>query len=258
MSNPDHPVIALWAHPRSMSTATERIMRERGDLDCAHEPFMYDYYVHRKAGVMPHFDVQADHPTTYGAIRDMLLQRGRAGPVFFKDMAYYVLPYLPGDADFARRLRHVFLIRSPEAAMASYFRLDPGFSREEVGIDAQWHLLQALEGMGIAPIVIRSEDIRNDPRGMMALLWDHLDLPDAPQAFDWAGEVPRDWGQVASWHAAASRSSGIKPMPPDYAAKARAGFEAAAQQAPHLRDWLSHHRACYDRLSARALAVPQR
>ena len=49
----------LWSHPRSMSTATERIMRERGDLDCAHEPFMYDYYVHRKRRVMPHFDVQA-------------------------------------------------------------------------------------------------------------------------------------------------------------------------------------------------------
>ena len=31
-----HPLIALWSHPRSMSTATERIMRERGDLDCAH------------------------------------------------------------------------------------------------------------------------------------------------------------------------------------------------------------------------------
>jgi hypothetical protein len=38
-----HPLIALWSHPRSMSTAIERVMRERGDLDCAHEPFLYDY-----------------------------------------------------------------------------------------------------------------------------------------------------------------------------------------------------------------------
>ena len=38
-----HPIIALWSHPRSMSTAFERIMRSRGDLDCLHEPFMYDY-----------------------------------------------------------------------------------------------------------------------------------------------------------------------------------------------------------------------
>ena len=42
-----HPIIALWSHPRSMSTAFERIMRARGDLDCLHEPFMYDYYINR-------------------------------------------------------------------------------------------------------------------------------------------------------------------------------------------------------------------
>ncbi|MGG7643523.1 hypothetical protein ACQ5SP_01765 [Rhodovulum sp. YNF3179] len=24
-----HPIIAMWSHPRSVSTATERIMRER-------------------------------------------------------------------------------------------------------------------------------------------------------------------------------------------------------------------------------------
>ncbi len=59
----EHPIFVLWSHPRSMSTATERIMRERGDLDCAHEPFIYDYYVHRKIRVMPHFDVQEGHPT---------------------------------------------------------------------------------------------------------------------------------------------------------------------------------------------------
>ena len=44
-SETPHPIIALWVHPRSMSTAIERIMRERGDLDCLHEPFMYYYYV---------------------------------------------------------------------------------------------------------------------------------------------------------------------------------------------------------------------
>lgn len=32
------PIIALWCHPRSMSTAMERVMRERGDCRCFHEP----------------------------------------------------------------------------------------------------------------------------------------------------------------------------------------------------------------------------
>lgn len=42
-----NPIIFLWAHPRSMSTAIERIMRERGDFDCLHEPFLHYYYLQR-------------------------------------------------------------------------------------------------------------------------------------------------------------------------------------------------------------------
>ena len=55
-----YPLIALWSHPRSMSTATERIMRERGDCQCFHEPFMYYYYVHCGERQFPHFDVDPD------------------------------------------------------------------------------------------------------------------------------------------------------------------------------------------------------
>ena len=40
-----HPIIALWTHPRSISTAFERVMMERGDLKILHEPFSYLYYV---------------------------------------------------------------------------------------------------------------------------------------------------------------------------------------------------------------------
>ena len=42
-----NPIIFLWAHPRSMSTAIERVMRERGDFDCLHEPFLRCYYLMR-------------------------------------------------------------------------------------------------------------------------------------------------------------------------------------------------------------------
>ena len=56
------PIIALWSHPRSMSTAMERIMRERGDCRCFHEPFICDYYVHRAVRSLPLFDVDPDQP----------------------------------------------------------------------------------------------------------------------------------------------------------------------------------------------------
>ena len=96
-----HPIIALWSHPRSMSTAFERIMRSRGDLDCLHEPFMYDYYINRStqrdAAFRCHGRASRRAMT---AIRAMILAKAEKGPVFFKDMSYYVMPHILADDDF--------------------------------------------------------------------------------------------------------------------------------------------------------------
>ncbi|RKF16873.1 hypothetical protein D6850_04905 [Roseovarius spongiae] len=253
MTKDIHPIIALWSHPRSMSTATERIMRERGDLDCVHEPFMYDYYVHRRAGEMPHLEVDPDLPVSYEDIRAMLLARAGAGPVFFKDMSYYVTPRLLDDVAFRDRMRHAFLIRDPRAAIVSYHKIDPGVSEEEVGIAAQWEHYQGLVAAGHAPPVIRSEDIRNDPRATMAAFWDAIGLSPAPHAFEWGEVMPEDWNQVEGWHGRAAASNSIEPLPGDYYEKAEAAFEARARDEPRLRDLLAAHLPAYERLAERAL-----
>lgn len=248
-----HKLIALWSHPRSMSTATERVMRERGDLICAHEPFMYDYYVNRGAGVMPHFDVQPDHPTVYGAIRDMLLARAENGPVFFKDMAYYVVPRIFDDPDFMARLTHVFLIRHPLASILSYHKLDTGFSLEEVGLEAQWRLYEAVTAAGLDAPVIEAETMRADPRGLMRRLWARIGLDWRDAAFDWAAEVPADWQQVGAWHEEASTSSGIRAPDAEEFLRKELEFEALESEHPHLRGYLDHHLPFYRRLAGVAL-----
>lgn len=238
-----------------MSTATERVMRERGDLWCAHEPFMYDYYVHRQVARMPHFDIQDDHPVTYEDIRDMLLARAAQRPVFFKDMAYYVMPRILSDPEFIDRLIHVFLIRNPVASILSYYRLDPELTLEEVGIEAQWRLYQALQDRGAAPLVIEAEVVRADTRGLMAALWSRIGLPFREAAFEWQSGVPEDWAQVGDWHGAVSASAGIRPVEADEAVRKRQAFEACAETAPHLRDFLAHHLPYYRKLQAKALIV---
>ncbi len=249
-----HPIFALWSHPRSMSTATERIMRERGDLTCFHEPFMYDYYIHRQVRVMPHFAPDPGRPVDYPAIRDQLLAAGEAGPVFFKDMSYYVVPALFEDEAFARRVRHCFLIRDPLRALVSYYRLDPHLTLEEVGLEAQWRQLRWLEeALGVAAVVLEAEAVQRDPRATMAACWQRLGLADAPHAFAWSNAaVPADWGQVGAWHGQASESRGIDPPRPQEAAETRAAFETVAAEAPHLRDYLAHHLPAYEALKARA------
>ena len=251
-----HPIFALWAHPRSMSTAIERIMRERGDLDCAHEPFMYDYYVHRRVDRMPHFDVDPEHPQSYADIRDMLLERAERAPVFIKDMSYYVVPHILADDAFRARLRDGFLVRRPRAAIASYARIDPDMSCEEIGIAAQWQHFQALARRpGPPPPVIRAEDVRAAPHAVIGALWQAWGLGDADHAFEWQSAPPADWEQVGGWHGAVSASSGIAPPPAGAEAREQAAFGDACAVFPHLRGYLDAHLSAYENLCKHALTL---
>lgn len=246
-------IYALWSHPRSMSTAMERVMRERGDLDCAHEPFMYDYYVHRRIRAMPHFEVRPDHPVSYAAIRDHLIARAEQAPVFFKDMSYYVMPHILDDAVFAGRLVDAFLIRDPMASIASYHKLDPEVTLDEIGLEAQWQHYSALKAAGRKPVVIRAESVRADTRGAMARFWQAVGLPFSEAAFDWQSEKPKDWEQVGGWHGDVSASTGIRPLTDEEIRAQRETFEKMAQAHPNMRAHLAHHRPFYDLLAAEAL-----
>jgi len=97
-------------------------MRERGDFQCLHEPFMYYYYLNQNHRDMPHFKPQPDHPVRYEEVRDMILHKAQTSPVFFKDMSYYVDSELMADMEFCESVTHCFLIRDPQAAIASYYR----------------------------------------------------------------------------------------------------------------------------------------
>jgi hypothetical protein len=192
-----HPIVALWSHPRSMSTAFERIMRARGDMECLHEPFMYDYYINRSKRVMPHFDAEDGHPRSYDAIRDMILAKAELAPVFFKDMSYYVVPHIFEDPDFLDRVTHSFLLRSLKASIVSYAKLDPDLTCEEIGIEAQWqHVSYLTARSGKPPVVVRSEGIQADPAGQMQKYWMAVGLPDKPEALNWNEPAPKDWQQV--------------------------------------------------------------
>jgi hypothetical protein len=182
-----------------MSTAIERVMRERGDLDCLHEPFLHYYYLERSGGkTLPHFDSEQDHPVGYVETRDMILQRAEQAPVFAKDMSYYVVPEILQDHDFCRRVRHCFLIRNPLRSIMSYYRLDPDLALDEIGIEAQWQHLRGLQQLDIDnSVVLEAEAVRADTTGAMRLFWQSLGLDYKSEALNWKQEsTPQEIGRA--------------------------------------------------------------
>jgi len=238
-------IFALWCHPRSMSTAFERVMRERGDVDVMHEPFMYEYYLNNPNRVFADFTPDPDHPKTYAAIRDMILTRAQTQPVFFKDMAYYVLDHLPGDPDFMAAAHHAFLIRDPAESILSYHRRDPGFTCEEVGIEAQSRLFEALRAAGQSPLVIRASDVRAAPEAQIARYCAAAGLRHRPAALNWDSSLPKGWETVQDWHGDVIKSGAIRPP------ETGRDFHAElAMLGPPYTDYDTHHRPFFEALDA--------
>ena len=250
-----NPIIALWCHPRSMSTVIERVMRERGDCACFHEPFLHHYYIDRAVRELPHYDIDPETPTTYADIRDMLLAAADDGAVFIKDMSYYIVPTLFDDPDFAGRITHSFLIRNPVESILSHHKLDPGVTRDEIGLEAQWrHVAWLIETTGETPIVVEAESVQRDPQAMIGAYWRRVGLTPVADAFEWSSDdVPDDWQQVAGWHETVATSGAIRNYSAEDTAVRRAEFEAAAAAAPQLNDYLAHHLPFYEKLRELAL-----
>ena len=62
-----------------------------------------------------------------------------------------------------------------------------------------------------------------------------------------------DWQEVSGWHADVLAKGGIVALTEEVERALKAEFEAVAEAAPKLRDYLAHHRPFYEQ--ARALAI---
>jgi hypothetical protein len=229
-----------------MSTAAERIMRERGDFRCFHEPFMYLYYVGDGVKEMPHFEADPDHPVNYEGIRDMLLAAGEAGPVFFKDMSYYITDWLVADEAFARRLTNTFLIRDPAKSIVSFYRKDSGVRLEEIGLEDQWRHFEWLTALpGAPPPVMDAADIQADPEGMSRAWCAAASIEFLPHALVWDKPPPAEWEKVSGWHGEVMASNGIAR---DGTGDAEGEPAVTLDSAPQLRRYYEHHLPFYEKL----------
>jgi hypothetical protein len=115
-----HKILALWATPRSTSTAFEWMMRMRGDMACYHEPFG-EWWYRGDGALWPR--LEADSPRIKGLtvknVRSELQAAARQGPLFSKDFPHYVKHAWTDD--FLSHFTQSFLIRDPAKVATSIF-----------------------------------------------------------------------------------------------------------------------------------------
>ena len=214
-----HKIVALWAVPRSTSTAFEFMMRQRGDLDCLHEPFGEAWY-QGEDPLWPRFQ-EGDKTTaglTLDSVWDDIKAKAEQGPVFIKDFPHYINHMW--DAEFLSHFTHAFLIRDPAKTLTSLYARWPDFDELEVGFPEQralYDLVTALNGS--APPVVDSDDLLENPHGMTAAFCEAVGIPFIESALSWEpGGDPSEhsWWDGGSFHANLAQSTGLTPQKRKY------------------------------------------
>ncbi|ORE90587.1 hypothetical protein [Aurantimonas sp. 22II-16-19i] len=200
-------VIALWTHPRAMSTALERYFIERADFQVFHEAFSY---VYMQRGALPHARLESGHPRDYRGVRELIENARRSGSVFHKDMCYHVPGDLLEDAAFLRDRVHVFLVRNPEDAILSLATVHPHVGFDTLGY-AEMPLLysRVREACDRAPFVIDAADLTENPEATIRALCGYAEIDFDPAALSWQPGMRSEWQSWEAWHTAVAETEAI-------------------------------------------------
>ena len=210
-----HKIVALWAVPRSTSTAFEWMMRQRGDMTCLHEPFGEAWY----QGEEPLWPrLSEDSVRTPGLTLESVWQSMQSlaekGPVFSKDFPLYI-DHIWND-EMLSYFTHSFLIRNPAMTITSMYDKWPDFHEKEVGFAEQRQLFERImDKTGNPPPVIDSDDLLEKPADIVEKWCKAVGIPFIESALSWEPGARDEvsWWDGGSFHANLRNSDGLKPQP---------------------------------------------
>jgi len=235
-------IIALWTHPRSVSTAFERVMIERRDMEILHEPFSYLYYVKGESASIKQQFVDPNHPTDYPGICRHIIQSAENRPVFYKDMCSHCYENLVADKSYLERVTHTFLIRDPAKAIASYYAMNKDVTLEEIGLAQLFKVYEAVKEMGLPTVVVDADDLEDNPEGIMRAYCQGLGIEFIPQSLYWEAGHQDKWEIWKDWHKDAAVSTGI--------VKNMETFEVTIDNSAHLKSYYDNQLPYYQAMYA--------
>jgi hypothetical protein len=228
----------MWSGPRNISTAMMRAWENRDDCVVWDEP-LYGYYL--DATGIPHpgaAEVIAAQGTDAEAIIARCVGEIPHGKSIFyqKHMTLHLLPEL--DRSWLASLVNCFLIREPEAVIASYAAVRSDATLEDIGFIQQAMLFEQVRGMtGEIPIVIDSREFLLDPDTMLRLICDRLGVDFIPKMLHWpSGARDSDGVWAKYWYDSVWDSTGFAPYREKFYDLCAKDRQIAIQAQPYYED----------------------
>jgi hypothetical protein len=208
--------IAVWSGPRNISTAMMRAWGNRPDTFVCDEP-LYAHYLMKTRAPHPGIDeVIAHHETDWREVVQWLTGDVPQGKAIFyqKHMTHHLLPEI--DRGWMRRLDHVFLIREPREVITSLALVTPNPSLEDTGYAQQDEIYRwVAEHAGKGPPVVDSRDVLENPRRILTLLCDALNVDFTESMLSWPpGPRETDGIWAKYWYEAVWHTTSFQPYKP--------------------------------------------
>jgi hypothetical protein len=238
--------IAMWSGPRNISTAMMRAWENRGDTAVTDEPFYAHYLVETGVEHPGRDDVIATQEIDDARIAAMLIGPIPGGkPIWYqKHMTQHMLPEMP--LDWLDHVTNCFLIREPEAVVASFTIQRPDAAAWELGFEQQARLFDHVcDRLGAAPPVIDAADVLKDPRATLGALCAKLGIPFTERMLRWpAGKRSSDGVWAPHWYGAVERSTGFAPYRPCNSKLSDFQQRLADACRPHYERLAKHRLTC--------------
>jgi hypothetical protein len=241
--------IAMWSGPRNISTAMMRAFENRRDCFVSDEPFYAAYLVATGLVHPMRAEIIASQPLDWRLVSEYLtgpVPEGR--PIWYqKHMTHHMVPGF--GRDWLGSCVNAFLIRAPEAVLASYARKRADFTLEEIGLPAQVDLFQrAAHRLGRAPPVLEGEDVLANPERALRALCAACGVAFDPAMLTWRpGGRPTDGVWAPIWYEAVERSTGFAaPSAESRIEELPEALKPIAEAARPLYETLAKHKLSID------------
>ena len=203
--------IAMWSGPRNISTAMMRAWENRADTTVIDEPFYAHFLSHTGLDHPMSEAVIARGNTDWRAVVEQLSTPPETGIFYQKHISTHWLEHF--STDWLKAADHVFLIRRPEAVVASYASKRGSMTTSDLGYHQQAFIFDYVKQyLDSAPLVIDSDRFLADPAAQLQKICARLEITFDECMLHWpAGSRDTDglWG--AHWYDAVNRSTGFGP-----------------------------------------------
>lgn len=210
-------IVALWGIPRSGSTVFLKTFMQRSDTATLHSPSS-DIYYFSKWRRSTSFGNRQDRQNydIKSAVKE--IQSKVAPLVFFKDMAYSVIPYIDkAYKDFLGSIINTFIIRPPQEVITSLYKLYENFTEDEFGFSSLNEMYKIVtQELGQEAIVVDSNRFRKNPDHILTIYCKQIGVEFDPRMLHWEdGKLkqwePQDYEYYTKWYKTLENSKGILP-----------------------------------------------